>query len=139
MVRLGLALLLAAATAEEQQFLVRLLAGGSPLQVPSLLLAVRVELSHEIDHLRQSEIFHGIEWYLPYFYEQPASLLDYLSSDSTLLLDDAYALAENVVGVSGVSAEQAPAPQTVKAGVSKDEAATLKAKLEEQGAVVEVK
>jgi large subunit ribosomal protein L7/L12 len=31
------------------------------------------------------------------------------------------------------------APQTVKAGVSKDEAAGLKAKLEEQGAVVEVK
>ncbi len=31
------------------------------------------------------------------------------------------------------------APQQVKAGVSKDEAAALKAKLEEQGAVVEVK
>jgi large subunit ribosomal protein L7/L12 len=31
------------------------------------------------------------------------------------------------------------APQTVKAGVSKDEAATIKAKLEEQGAAVEVK
>ena len=31
------------------------------------------------------------------------------------------------------------APQTVKAGVSKDEAASIKAKLEEQGAVVEVK
>src|SRR5213082_390617 len=31
------------------------------------------------------------------------------------------------------------APQTVKSGVSKDEAATIKAKLEEQGAVVEVK
>ena len=31
------------------------------------------------------------------------------------------------------------APQTVKAGVSKDEANTVKAKLEEQGAVVEVK
>ena len=31
------------------------------------------------------------------------------------------------------------APQTVKAGVSKDDAAALKAKLEEQGAVVEVK
>jgi large subunit ribosomal protein L7/L12 len=31
------------------------------------------------------------------------------------------------------------APQTVKAGVTKDEAATMKAKLEEQGAVVEVK
>jgi large subunit ribosomal protein L7/L12 len=31
------------------------------------------------------------------------------------------------------------APQAVKAGVSKDEAAAVKAKLEEQGAVVEVK
>jgi len=31
------------------------------------------------------------------------------------------------------------APQPVKAGVSKDEAATIKAKLEEQGAVVDVK
>ncbi len=31
------------------------------------------------------------------------------------------------------------APQTVKSGVSKDEAAQIKAKLEEQGAVVEVK
>ena len=31
------------------------------------------------------------------------------------------------------------APQTVKAGVSKDEAASIKAKLEEQGAAVELK
>jgi large subunit ribosomal protein L7/L12 len=31
------------------------------------------------------------------------------------------------------------APQTVKSGVSKDEAASVKAKLEEQGAAVEVK
>ncbi len=31
------------------------------------------------------------------------------------------------------------APQTVKSGVSKDESAAIKAKLEEQGAVVEVK
>jgi large subunit ribosomal protein L7/L12 len=31
------------------------------------------------------------------------------------------------------------APQTVKAGASKDEAASLKAKLEEQGATVEIK
>lgn len=31
------------------------------------------------------------------------------------------------------------APQTVKAGVSKDESANIKAKLEEQGATVEVK
>ena len=31
------------------------------------------------------------------------------------------------------------APQTVKAGVSKDDAASMKAKLEEQGAAVDVK
>jgi large subunit ribosomal protein L7/L12 len=31
------------------------------------------------------------------------------------------------------------APQAVKTGVTKDEAATIKAKLEEQGATVEVK
>ena len=31
------------------------------------------------------------------------------------------------------------APSTVKAGVTKDESASMKAKLEEQGAVVEVK
>ena len=31
------------------------------------------------------------------------------------------------------------APQTVKAGVTKDEAAQMKAKLEEQGAVIEIK
>lgn len=64
-------------------------ADGSPLQDPNLLLAVREELRQEVDHLRESQSFHGIEWYLPYFYEQPASLLDYLPSGGTLLLDDA--------------------------------------------------
>jgi putative ABC transport system permease protein len=34
----------------------------------------------------------------------------------TLLLDDAYAIEEQVIAISGISAEQAPAPQTVKAG-----------------------
>src|SRR5690606_485060 len=64
-------------------------ATGSPLQDPNLLLAVREELRLEVDHLRESQSFHGIEWYLPYFYEQPASLLDYLPSDGLLLMDDA--------------------------------------------------
>ena len=64
-------------------------AHGSPLQDPNLLLAVREELRQEVDHLRESHSFHGIEWYLPYFYEQPASLLDYLPSEGLLLLDDA--------------------------------------------------
>jgi len=33
----------------------------------------------------------------------------------TLLYEDALAIAEQVIGISGVSAEQAPAPQTIKA------------------------
>ncbi|MBA4375579.1 MAG: hypothetical protein C0401_05330 [Anaerolinea sp.] len=33
----------------------------------------------------------------------------------TLLIDDAYAIAEQVVGITGISAEQAPAAKTVKA------------------------
>jgi putative ABC transport system permease protein len=34
----------------------------------------------------------------------------------TLLLDDAYAIAEQVVGITGISAEQSPAPQNIRAG-----------------------
>lgn len=44
----------------------------------------------------------------------------------TLLLEDAYALEEQVVGIDGISAEQAPAPQTVKANnISLDEIAIV--------------
>ncbi len=34
----------------------------------------------------------------------------------TLLLDDAYAIAEQVVGITGISAEQNPAPQNIRVG-----------------------
>ncbi|RJP49721.1 MAG: FtsX-like permease family protein [Anaerolineaceae bacterium] len=34
----------------------------------------------------------------------------------TLLLEDAYAIEEQVVGITGVSAEQSPAPQNIRAG-----------------------
>jgi putative ABC transport system permease protein len=44
----------------------------------------------------------------------------------TLLLEDAYALEEQVVGIDGISAEQAPAPKTVKANnISLDEIAIV--------------
>lgn len=55
----------------------------------SLLLAVREEIRNEVEQLGRTESFHGIEWYLPYFYEEPASLLDHLPAESTLLIDDA--------------------------------------------------
>ncbi|MEZ4864316.1 MAG: transcription-repair coupling factor [Caldilineaceae bacterium] len=62
---------------------------AAPLLDPSLLLAIREELRLQVEHLSQGYSFHGIEWYLPYFYQQPASLLDYLDSDATLVVDDA--------------------------------------------------
>ena len=63
--------------------------GDSILFDPKLLLAVREELRLEVEHLRAGQAFHGIEWYLPYFYEPAASLLDYLSPEATLVVDDA--------------------------------------------------
>ena len=60
----------------------------SPLQDPNLLLAVREELRLEVDHLGSEQSFHGIEWYLPYFYETPGNLLDFLGDDGLLVVDD---------------------------------------------------
>ncbi|MBK9613360.1 hypothetical protein [Candidatus Amarobacter glycogenicus] len=32
--------------------------------------------------------FRGVEWYIPYLYSQPATLLDYLPTNGLLLVDD---------------------------------------------------
>ncbi|MEZ4583047.1 MAG: hypothetical protein R3A10_15675, partial [Caldilineaceae bacterium] len=60
----------------------------SPLLDPNLLLAIREELRLDVERLAQGHAFHGIEWYLPYFYDRPASLLDY-ADDALLIVDDA--------------------------------------------------
>lgn len=64
-------------------------AAESPLFDPTLLLAIREELRQEVERLSDGHSFHGIEWYIPYFYEQPSSLLDYVGNDATLVVDDA--------------------------------------------------
>ena len=64
-------------------------ATASPLLDPSLLLAVREEIRLEVQRLAESHSFHGIEWYLPYFYDPAASLLDHLPEGATLIVDDA--------------------------------------------------
>lgn len=61
---------------------------ATPLLDPNLLLAVREELRLDVERLADSHAFHGIEWYLPYFYERPGSLLDY-TDDALLVVDDA--------------------------------------------------
>ena len=69
-------------------------------------------------------------------------------TEFTVTLKDAGAKKIQVIKVvrelTGLGLKEAKdmvdgAPQVVKAGVSKDEAASIKAKLEEQGAVAEVK
>ena len=69
-------------------------------------------------------------------------------TEFTVTLKDAGAKKIQVIKVvrevTGLGLKEAKdmvdgAPQTVKAGVTKDEAAQMKAKLEEQGAVIEIK
>ena len=69
-------------------------------------------------------------------------------TEVTVILKDAGAKKIQVIKVvrevTGLGLKEAKdmvdgAPQTVKAGVTKDEAAQMKAKLEEQGAVIEIK
>ena len=60
---------------------------------PNLVLAIREEISREIGELAEGRVFRGIEWYLPYFYTRPASLLDHLPADGLLVIDDGAELA----------------------------------------------
>ncbi len=75
--------------------------GASPLQDPNLLLAMREELRTEVMSLAHAQSFRGIEWYLPYFYEQPASLLDYLPGDALLVVDGAAELMDTLKDLDG--------------------------------------
>ncbi|PKO22018.1 MAG: transcription-repair coupling factor [Chloroflexi bacterium HGW-Chloroflexi-1] len=49
----------------------------------------RIEYEREIAELVAGGGFRNLEWYIPYLYSQPASLLDYLPPAGWLLLDDA--------------------------------------------------
>ncbi len=60
----------------------------SPLHDARLHLTLREDLRLEVEHLHDSQSFHGIEWYLPYCYAQPASLLDHISADGLILIDE---------------------------------------------------
>ena len=57
----------------------------------------RMEYRQDQVHLEQGTHFRGIEFYLPFFYSHPATLLDYLPADGLLLVDDWDALMASVV------------------------------------------
>ena len=62
------------------------------LDDPRLLLAIREELRQEAEALADSRSFRGIEWYMPYVYSRPASLLEHLPDNALLLIDDGAAV-----------------------------------------------
>ncbi|NOX60451.1 MAG: transcription-repair coupling factor [Chloroflexi bacterium] len=53
------------------------------------------------DHLAAKTAFAGIEFYLPYLYEQPATLLDYLPKEGLLLIDAAADAAATALDLEG--------------------------------------
>ncbi len=54
----------------------------------SLHPPARFELDEQRRQLLEGTGFRGQEWYIPYLYSQPASLLDYLPADALVLVDD---------------------------------------------------
>ncbi len=57
----------------------------------------RMEYEQDLVHLEQGTYFRGIEFYLPFFYSHPATLLDYVPADGLCLVDDWDALMASVV------------------------------------------
>jgi len=54
---------------------------------------VRAELEAHHQSLTAAMPFPGIEFYLPYFYTNPATLLDYLPPETLIVVDDSHELA----------------------------------------------
>ena len=50
--------------------------------------AAQISLEEDLVRLGNAETFRGIEFYLPFFYPQPASPLDYLPADGLLVIED---------------------------------------------------
>ena len=73
---------------------------------PNLVLAIREEITRELEDLSAGRTFRGIEWYLPYFYSRPASLLDHLPDKGLLAIDDGEQVA------AGLKASEEEAART---------------------------
>ncbi|MBN1401323.1 MAG: transcription-repair coupling factor [Anaerolineae bacterium] len=61
--------------------------------------ATRQRMSEEREALIEGNYFPGIEFYLPYLYPRPATLLDYLPPSALVLLDDMLALESAAVSL----------------------------------------
>ncbi len=55
----------------------------------------------DLDGLMSGSAFPLLEFYLPYFYPQPATLLDYLPADTLLIIEDWQAFSDAVAELEG--------------------------------------
>jgi transcription-repair coupling factor (superfamily II helicase) len=55
---------------------------------------VRAQLEAHLRHLEAGSAFPELEFYLPYLYSEPATLLDYLPAEALVAVDDPHELAE---------------------------------------------
>jgi type IV pilus assembly protein PilC len=64
----------------------------------------QLQYEQDIERLAEQNAFRGIELYIPYLYQRPATLLDYLPQTSLILIDaaaDAAAVALDLEGQAG--------------------------------------
>jgi len=57
-------------------------------------------ITQDLDALQHGQSFPSMEYYLPYLYDQPASLLDYAPEDALIVVDDADELQEVIAEIS---------------------------------------
>ncbi|MEI6520714.1 MAG: transcription-repair coupling factor [bacterium] len=82
--------------------------GIEELLSPAERLTAKIE--NEIMQLEQGNYFNGVEYYLPYFYAEPATLLDYLPSSAGIIIDEPVHIEENFgkfcEGLAGVESSR---------------------------------
>ncbi|MEE8390087.1 MAG: transcription-repair coupling factor, partial [Anaerolineae bacterium] len=72
---------------------------GAAATMPDVPADVRVELESHHQGLETATPFPGIEFYLPHFYTESATLLDYFPPDALLIVDDSPELADVWAGL----------------------------------------
>ncbi|HOQ99884.1 MAG TPA: transcription-repair coupling factor [Anaerolineae bacterium] len=62
-------------------------------------------LERDVERLERGEAFLGMEYYLPYLYPQPATLLDYVDGQALVIADDLLAIKAEAQALEGQAAD----------------------------------
>ena len=73
--------------------------GVERLDIASCHREAAKEFQGDLEALRDGEVFDALEFYLPYLYEQPGMLLDYLPPGTLLVLEDPVGLQSTVTNL----------------------------------------